>query len=177
MLLVKQFRYLNLNGARKLSGKVYQITNLNRFGTILQPVNHLNTTAQLEISIANRYSLIICKLPILFYKIIFLSKFYLNFSDNGLNKSCSNSHNFIGIRHYYRNYEHHPSRIVRAYRQTRTWLTDHFNFADRVFENIYSFTFLVTIIILGIWSAYLNLQVGGETGGLDVDRTQKPNDK
>lgn len=52
MLLVKQLRYLNLNGARQLSGKVYQITNLDRFGTILQSVNRLNTTTQLEISIA-----------------------------------------------------------------------------------------------------------------------------
>lgn len=66
---------------------------------------------------------------------------------------------------------------MRAYRQTRTWLTDHFNFADRKFENIYSFTFLVTIVILGILSTYLNLQVGGETGGLDVDRTKKLNEK
>lgn len=52
MLLVKQLCYLNLNGARQLSGKVHQITNFNRFGTILQPVNRLNTTAKLEISIS-----------------------------------------------------------------------------------------------------------------------------
>lgn len=104
---------------------------------------------------------------------------FFDFSDNGLNIACSNSNKLVGIRHYYRNYQDHPSRIVRAYRKTRTWLTDHFVIADRRFENIYSFTFFVTICILGIVSAYLNLQLGGDAVGYDVDKIQKykPDDK
>lgn len=76
------------------------------------------------------------------------------------------------IRHHYRNYEHHPWRVVRAYRITRTWLTEHFVISDRRFENIYSFSFLVCVVIALFISACLNLQLGGEAGGLDIDRTQ-----
>lgn len=75
------------------------------------------------------------------------------------------------IRHHYRNYEHHPWRIVRAYRKTRTWLTDHFVISEKRFENIYSFSFLVTVVIAFFITTTLNLQLGGEAGGLDVDRT------
>lgn len=78
--------------------------------------------------------------------------------------------NLVNIRHHYRNYEYHPSRIVRAYRKTRTWLTDHFVLAENRFENIYSFAFLATIGILMIFVGWLNLQLGGEAGGFDVNR-------
>lgn len=98
----------------------------------------------------------------------------MNLSENQSSNQRLSSDHFAGIRYYYRNYEHHPSRIVRAYRQTRTWLTDHFYIADRRFENIYSFTFLVTFGVVGIITVYLNLGLGGESGGYDVDRTQKP---
>lgn len=78
--------------------------------------------------------------------------------------------NITTIRHHYRNHEYHPNRIVRAYRITRTWLTDHFVIAENRFENVYSFTFLVTIAILFFLVSYLNLQMGGEAGGLDANR-------
>lgn len=80
------------------------------------------------------------------------------------------SPNVVNIRHHYRNYEYHPSPIIRAYRRTRTWLTDHFVLAENRFENIYSFTFLVTVAILLMLVGWLDLQVGGESGGLDVNR-------
>lgn len=78
--------------------------------------------------------------------------------------------NNVSIRHYYRNYDYHPNRLVRAYRMTRTWLTDHFVIADNRFENIYSFTFLVTVLVAFIFVSWLNLHVGGEAGDFDKNK-------
>lgn len=98
--------------------------------------------------------------------------FFLILSVNGTCLLRSTSPNFIIINQYYRNYEHHPWRIVRAYRKTRNWLTDHFVLSDQRFENIYSFSFLVVVGIALIITCYLNLQMGGAEGGYDVDKTQ-----
>lgn len=87
-----------------------------------------------------------------------------------MNLLRSKTPNTIGIRHHYRNYEYHPNRIVRAYRQTRTWLTDHFVLAENRFENIYSFSFLVTFGVLLCFVGWLNLQVGGEAGDFDTNK-------
>lgn len=84
-----------------------------------------------------------------------------------------NTPNLIVIRHHYRNYNYHPSRIVRAYRMTRTWLTDHFVIAEKRMENIYSFMMLLTTAVLLVFVGWLNLQEGGEAGGFDVDRLKK----
>lgn len=83
--------------------------------------------------------------------------------------------NFIVVRHHYRNTDYHPSKIVRAYRMTRTWLTDHFVIADNRMENLYSFTMLATTAILFVFAGWLNLQEGGEAGGYDVNKI-KPKD-
>lgn len=85
----------------------------------------------------------------------------------------STTPNSIAIRQYYRNYEYHPSRIVRAYRITRTWLTDHFVIAEKRMENIYSFLILLTTAVLFIFVGLLNLQVGGEAGGFDVNKLEQ----
>lgn len=82
----------------------------------------------------------------------------------------STAPNSMTIRHYYRNYEYHPSRIVRAYRITRTWLTDHFVIAEKRMENIYSFLMLLTTAVLLVYIGFLNLQVGGEAGGYDTNK-------
>lgn len=87
----------------------------------------------------------------------------------------STTPSFIVIRHHYRNTDYHPSRIVRAYRITRTWLTDHFVIADNRLENIYSFSMLLTTAILFVVAAWLNLQVGGEAGDFDTNKL-KPKD-
>lgn len=84
--------------------------------------------------------------------------------------------NFIAVRHHYRNYDYHPSRIVRAYRITRTWLTDHFVIAEKRLENIYSFLILLTTAVLLVIVARLNLQLGGEAGGFDINRLKTDNE-
>lgn len=95
-----------------------------------------------------------------------------------MNTLRSTTPSFNIIRHHYRNTDYHPSRIVRAYRVTRTWLTDHFVIADNRMENIYSFSMLLTTAILLIVACWLNLQVGGESGGFDTNKlTPKDSDK
>lgn len=74
------------------------------------------------------------------------------------------------IRHHYRNYQHHPLRIVRAYRKTRTWLTDHFVIAENRFENIYSFTFLVIVGLACLLTMWVNPKLGGEAGDFDRNK-------
>lgn len=85
------------------------------------------------------------------------------------NASIASNPNLTAIRQYYRNTDYHPSKIVRAYRMTRTWLTDHFVIGERRFENIYSGSFIVVFAIFFIIILYVNIEVGNE--GLDVDRT------
>lgn len=87
-----------------------------------------------------------------------------------MNALRTSTPNVTAIRHHYRNTDYHPSKIVRAYRMTRTWLTDHFIIADNRIENIYSFSMLVTTAILLLLACWLNLQEGGEAGGYDVNR-------
>lgn len=82
----------------------------------------------------------------------------------------STTPNLIAVRHHYRNYEYHPSKIVRAYRMTRTWLTEHFVIAEKRMENIYSFLILLFTAILFIFVCTLNLQLGGEAGDFDVNK-------
>lgn len=59
---------------------------------------------------------------------------------------------------------------MRAYRKTRTWLTDHFVIAEKRMENIYSFFMLLTTAVLFVLVTWLNLQEGGESGGLDTNK-------
>lgn len=82
------------------------------------------------------------------------------------------SPNLIAVRHHYRNNEYHPSRIVRAYRMTRTWLTEHFVIAEKRMENIYSFLMLLTTAVLIIFVGWLNLQPGGEAGNFDANKLE-----
>lgn len=87
-----------------------------------------------------------------------------------MNVLRSTAPNFIAIRHHYRNTDYHPSKVVRAYRMTRTWLTDHFIIADNRIENIYSFTMLLTTALLFVFVGWLNLQLGGEAGDFDTNK-------
>lgn len=72
--------------------------------------------------------------------------------------------NVSTIRHYYRNEKRHPSRIVRMYRRTRTWLTDHFIISDRRIENIYSFSLLAIIFIATVYIFFFDLFMKGASG-------------
>lgn len=141
MFLVKQLKHVNLKEVRNVGTVLHQINSLNRNGVHTFCVNSCANTK-------------------------FTS--YSGFGTNAL--VSAKPLNSVAIRHYYRNYEHHPSRIVRAYRKTRTWLTEHFVIAEKRMENIYSFLMLLTTAVLFVFVGWLNLQEGGEAGGLDTNK-------
>lgn len=76
-------------------------------------------------------------------------------------------------RNYYYNTEHHPSKIVRGYRKTRNWLTEHFVFSDRRISNMYSAYIMLIFFSAFFWVLWYFDLSGGPNAGLDVDRTQK----
>lgn len=77
------------------------------------------------------------------------------------------------LRNHYYNSDYHPSKIVRAYRKTRVWLTEHFVLADQRIANIYSASLLVTVFIAFWFVNWFFTFSGGPNAGLDVDQTQK----
>lgn len=64
---------------------------------------------------------------------------------------------------------------MRAYRQTRTWLTEHFVLAEHRLANMYSASILLTLVIAIIWVFYLDFVIDF-LGGHDIDRTEKKTD-
>lgn len=79
----------------------------------------------------------------------------------------------MALRNHYYNREHHPSKLVRAYRKTRNWLTEHFVFSEQRIENIYSAYILVILFVALCYINWFYTISGGPNAGLDVDQTQK----
>lgn len=166
MLLAKQLRNINFNGVRNFSDAVHKISNPSRIRiTGSNTSNCMSGVLQLQTSKCHFVNQI--------GKIIRIYCFFSHSIDNASILLASNTPSIVAIRNHYRNHQYHPSRIVRAYRKTRTWFTEHFVLAERPFENAYSFSFLLSTGILFIFVSYLNLQLGGGSGGLDVDKTQQ----
>lgn len=77
------------------------------------------------------------------------------------------------LRNHYYNKQYHPSKIVRAYRNTRNWLTEQFVFSDRRIDNMYSTWILVVLFFAFCYVNWLFTLSGGPNAGLDVDQIQK----
>lgn len=77
------------------------------------------------------------------------------------------------LRNHYYNTKYHPSKIVRAYRKTRNWLTEQFVFAEHRISNIYSASLMLTFFIAFWYVNWFFTFSGGPNAGLDVDQTQK----
>lgn len=171
MFLVKQFNHRNMREARNFGTILHQINDISRNVPKTSGANSCVNTKFTAHSGTSRIELLLCSSKLIIDSIALLML------GCGVNALKLKTPNLVIIRHHYRNYNYHPSRIVRAYRMTRTWLTDHFVIAEKRFENIYSFLMLLTTAILFIVITMLNLQVGGEAGGLDVDHLNKDDKK